>query len=231
MVKIWRNARGEASTGYLSGIILIDLTEHLRLQPAPLRNPLRRMDVSPSAHDLCYEPAAARCGVPWRSLEWRACARSPSRCVFGGRAGSRFGRTRFRREGRRMSTRTETDTFGPIEVPSDRYWGAQAQRSLGNFKIGWEKQPLPVVRALGIVKRAAAEVNQELGRLDPGVSQGHRHRRSGGDRRKARRSFPARGLADRLRHPVQHECQRGHLEPGHRAARRGKGLQEARASQ
>ncbi|MFG1481116.1 class II fumarate hydratase [Xanthobacter sp. V4C-4] len=70
-----------------------------------------------------------------------------------------------------MSTRTETDTFGPIEVPSDRYWGAQAQRSLGNFKIGWEKQPLPVVRALGIVKRAAAEVNQELGRLDPGVSQ------------------------------------------------------------
>ncbi|TKT69170.1 class II fumarate hydratase [Aquamicrobium sp. LC103] len=64
------------------------------------------------------------------------------------------------------STRTETDTFGPIEVQADRYWGAQAQRSLGNFKIGWEKQPLPVVRALGIVKRAAAEANMELGRLD-----------------------------------------------------------------
>ncbi|MEX0838295.1 MAG: lyase family protein, partial [Parvibaculum sp.] len=63
-------------------------------------------------------------------------------------------------------TRTETDTFGPIEVAADRYWGAQAQRSLGNFKIGWEKQPLPVVRALGIVKRAAAEANMELGRLD-----------------------------------------------------------------
>jgi fumarate hydratase class II len=59
-------------------------------------------------------------------------------------------------------TRTETDTFGPIEVASDRYWGAQAQRSLGNFKIGWEKQPLPIVRALGIVKRAAAEANMEL---------------------------------------------------------------------
>jgi len=69
-----------------------------------------------------------------------------------------------------MSTRTETDTFGPIEVASDRYWGAQAQRSLGNFKIGWEKQPLPVVRALGIVKRAAAEVNRDLGRLDPKVA-------------------------------------------------------------
>ena len=64
-------------------------------------------------------------------------------------------------------TRTETDTFGPIEVPSDRYWGAQSQRSVGNFKIGWEKQPAPIVRALGIIKRAAAETNMELGQLDP----------------------------------------------------------------
>ncbi len=67
------------------------------------------------------------------------------------------------------STRTETDTFGPIEVESDKYWGAQAQRSLGNFKIGWEKQPLPIVRALGIVKRAAAETNTALGHLDPKI--------------------------------------------------------------
>jgi len=67
------------------------------------------------------------------------------------------------------ATRTETDTFGPIEVASDRYWGAQAQRSLGNFKIGWEKQPLPVVRALGIIKRAAAEANMDLGRLEPAI--------------------------------------------------------------
>ncbi len=66
-------------------------------------------------------------------------------------------------------TRTETDTFGPIEVASDRYWGAQAQRSLGNFKIGWEKQPRPIVRALGIVKRAAAETNMALGKLDPAI--------------------------------------------------------------
>ena len=62
--------------------------------------------------------------------------------------------------------RIETDTFGPIEVAADRYWGAQAQRSLGNFKIGWEMMPLPVVRALGIVKRAAAETNRDLGKLD-----------------------------------------------------------------
>jgi fumarate hydratase class II len=68
-------------------------------------------------------------------------------------------------------TRTETDTFGPIEVQSDRYWGAQAQRSLGNFKIGWEKQPLPIVRALGIVKRAAAETNMALGHLDPKIGE------------------------------------------------------------
>ena len=68
-------------------------------------------------------------------------------------------------------TRTETDTFGPLEVDASVYWGAQAQRSLGNFKIGWEKQPLPVVRALGIVKRAAAEANMELGRLDATIGQ------------------------------------------------------------
>ena len=68
------------------------------------------------------------------------------------------------------ATRIETDTFGPIEVAADRYWGAQAQRSLGNFKIGWEKQPLPIVRALGIVKRAAAEANLALGKLDPKIA-------------------------------------------------------------
>ena len=69
------------------------------------------------------------------------------------------------------ATRTETDTFGPIEVAADRYWGAQSQRSLGNFKIGWEKQPLPVIHALGVVKRAAAETNMALGRLDPKIGK------------------------------------------------------------
>lgn len=69
------------------------------------------------------------------------------------------------------TTRTETDTFGPIEVSAERYWGAQAQRSLGNFKIGWEKQPTSIVRALGIVKRAAAEANMELKKLDPAIGK------------------------------------------------------------
>jgi fumarate hydratase class II len=69
------------------------------------------------------------------------------------------------------STRTETDTFGPIEVADDRYWGAQAERSLGNFKIGWEKQPQPIIRALGIVKQAAAITNMALGKLDPKLGE------------------------------------------------------------
>jgi fumarate hydratase class II len=68
-------------------------------------------------------------------------------------------------------TRTETDTFGPIEVDSSRYWGAQAERSRNNFKIGWERQPKPVIRALGIVKRAAAEANMGLGKLDPKLGE------------------------------------------------------------
>jgi fumarate hydratase, class II len=68
-------------------------------------------------------------------------------------------------------TRTETDTFGPIDVDASRYWGAQAERSRNNFKIGWEKQPAPVVRALGIIKRAAAETNMDLGKLDPKIGK------------------------------------------------------------
>jgi fumarate hydratase class II len=69
------------------------------------------------------------------------------------------------------ATRTESDTFGPIEVPAHRYWGAQTQRSIQNFKIGTERMPAPLVHALGMVKQAAALVNQDLGALDPKVAQ------------------------------------------------------------
>ncbi len=69
------------------------------------------------------------------------------------------------------STRTEHDTFGPIEVPSDHYWGAQTQRSLGNFKIGVEKMPVPLVRALGVIKKCAALSNMALAGLDARVGQ------------------------------------------------------------
>src|SRR5207248_4171071 len=64
------------------------------------------------------------------------------------------------------STRTETDSFGPIEVPADRYWGAQTERSRRNFRIGEERMPMPLIHALALVKRGAAEVNHELGSLD-----------------------------------------------------------------
>ena len=66
--------------------------------------------------------------------------------------------------------RIESDTMGTIEVPADRYWGAQTQRSLENFKIGDERMPRPVLRAMGIVKHASATVNQDLGKLDGGLA-------------------------------------------------------------
>ncbi len=63
-------------------------------------------------------------------------------------------------------TRTETDSFGPLEVPADKYWGAQTQRSLMNFPIGWERQPIAIVRALGVIKQACATANKARGKLD-----------------------------------------------------------------
>ncbi len=68
------------------------------------------------------------------------------------------------------ATRTETDSFGPLEVPSDKYWGAQTQRSLINFPIGWEQQPVAIVRALGVIKQACAQANLELGKLPPEIA-------------------------------------------------------------
>jgi fumarate hydratase class II len=66
----------------------------------------------------------------------------------------------------RGATRVETDSFGPIDVPADRYWGAQTERSRQNFRIGKERMPIEIVHALGLVKLAAAETNRELGLLD-----------------------------------------------------------------
>ena len=64
------------------------------------------------------------------------------------------------------STRTETDAFGPIDIQAENLWGAQTQRSIENFRIGGERMPLPLVHALGLIKRAAADVNRDLGSLD-----------------------------------------------------------------
>ena len=71
-------------------------------------------------------------------------------------------------------TRIETDSFGHLEVSADRYWGAQTQRSLGNFKIGDETMPSPLIRALGIVKKAAALTNIDIKNIDPNIGQGDR---------------------------------------------------------
>ncbi len=69
-------------------------------------------------------------------------------------------------------TRTETDSFGPIEVPADSYWGAQTERSIGNFPFGpSERMPLEIVHALGFVKQAAARVNARLGLLEPQIAE------------------------------------------------------------
>ncbi len=64
------------------------------------------------------------------------------------------------------ATRTESDSFGPLDVPADKYWGAQTQRSVMNFPIGWEKQPVAIVRALGVIKKACAMANKDAGALD-----------------------------------------------------------------
>ena len=70
------------------------------------------------------------------------------------------------------ATRTETDSFGPIEVPADAYWGAQTERSIGNFPFGpREQMPLEIVHALGFVKQAAARVNARIGGLDAGIAE------------------------------------------------------------
>ena len=73
---------------------------------------------------------------------------------------------RSTRRPRAKSTRTETDSFGPIEVAADRYWGAQTERSRQNFRIGKDRMPIAIIHALGIVKLAAAETNRDLGLLD-----------------------------------------------------------------
>ena len=72
---------------------------------------------------------------------------------------------------KQKTTRTESDSFGPIEVPADRLWGAQTQRSFQNFKIGGERMPIPLIRAFGLLKQAAAEANMGLGKLDKKIGK------------------------------------------------------------
>src|SRR5438105_12244683 len=71
-----------------------------------------------------------------------------------------------RRRATAKQVRIETDSFGPIDVAADKYWGAQTERSRQNFRIGTERMPTPIIRALALVKLAAAETNRKLGLLD-----------------------------------------------------------------
>ena len=66
----------------------------------------------------------------------------------------------------RGKARSESDAFGPLDIPADKLWGAQTQRSLRNFRIGTERMPIEIIHAFGLIKRAAAEVNRDLGSLD-----------------------------------------------------------------
>ena len=118
------------------------------------------------------------------------------------------------------ATRRETDSFGAIEVPAERLWGAQTQRSLENFPIGEERMPRAVIHALGLVKQAAALTNEELGLLPRAAGAGDRRRGGGSRGGRPRRRIPAQGLADRLGHPDEHECERGDRQPRQRKARR-----------
>jgi len=72
---------------------------------------------------------------------------------------------------KQKTTRTESDSFGPIEVPADKLWGAQTQRSFQNFKIGGERMPTPLIRAFGLLKQAAAEANMAMGKLDKKIGK------------------------------------------------------------
>ena len=119
-------------------------------------------------------------------------------------------------------TRRENDSFGPIEVPADRLWGAQTQRSLRELPD--RRRPLPwgraVIRALGIVKKARRWPTRARRAAAREGRRRSSQRRRRGHRRQARRRVPAGRVADRLGHADQHERERGHRQPGHRARRR-----------
>ena len=129
-----------------------------------------------------------------------------------------------------MSTRVERDSIGEIEVPADHYWGAQTQRSIVHFAIGDDRMPLAVCHALALIKKAAAIVNARNGSLPQWkadlIVQVADEIVDG----RPRRRVPAVPVPDRFGHAHQHERQRGHLEPGDRAARRRDGHARIRST-
>ena len=119
-------------------------------------------------------------------------------------------------------TRIETDSMGEIEVPSNVYWGAQTQRSLIHFNIGFDVMPREVIRALGILKKAAAITNNALGKLPD-----HKLKLIVQAADEVIDGKLDAHLADRIRHPDEHERQRGDLKSCYRDRRRRDGLKNA----
>jgi fumarate hydratase class II len=113
------------------------------------------------------------------------------------------------------STRTETDSFGPIDVPGDAYWGAQTQRSIANFPFGpRELMPAEIVHALGYVKQAAARVNARIGGLDAGIAEAVQQ--AAAEVAPARSTTSSRWSSGRpgSGHPVEHERERSDRRAG-----------------
>ena len=130
-----------------------------------------------------------------------------------------------------MSARIEKDTMGELTVPEEALYGAQTARAVENFPISGSGIGREMIRALGLIKKAAAVVNREIGRLDPETLRCHCRCGRGGGPGEPGRSFPGRRLPDRLGHQQQHERQRGDRQPGDPDARRHGRQQVARSSQ
>ncbi len=123
-----------------------------------------------------------------------------------------------------VETRIETDSMGPVDVPVTAYWGAQTQRSLKYFNIGFDVMPREVIRALGILKKAAAIVNYDLGKLPADKKDLIVAAADEVIDGQAGCSLPSQDLANRFRDSNEHERQRGHLESCHRNGRRRDGF-------
>ena len=109
--------------------------------------------------------------------------------------------------------RTEANSLGRVEVPADKLWGAQTQRSLQHFSIGQDLIPREMITAYAILKRAAAAANHAGGRLNDQAYELITRVCDEIPRRRTPRHVPAARVDDGQRHPVQYERQRGHIEP------------------
>ena len=128
------------------------------------------------------------------------------------------------------STRIEKDTLGQVAVPTAALWGAQTQRAVENFPVSGQRLPRRMIRALALIKAAAAQVNRERGGLPThlagAIETAAREVADG----QARRSVPGGRVPDRLGHLQPHERQRGDRQPGHPAAGRARSAASSRCT-